>query len=201
MKKFLLLSLFAAFVLLAKSQDFTVMAGADVVKDGGVIEVSASPEIFGDYAIFEWNPQLSAKCSGDELEVAVTISTDDEGFTICWPQTCFAVTPGTPKVTEGMLYPEAADLQIHCMLNMPAEEASKFKEAIASVSVQPVGGKKMSFTLVCRPGGSDAVETISAASEEIGIFDLTGRKLSRRQPGINLILHSDGRLTKELTKL
>lgn len=200
MKKFLLFSFFAGFALLGKSQDFIVMADTDQVKDGDVIELTVAPEIMGDYAFFEWNPKLSARSTGEDLDVALTINTEDAGFTICWPEMCVEVTPGVPKVTDGVLHSESADLQIHCMLNMTVEEAANFKKAEANISIQPVGQKKMSFTLVCTPTEFNAVESVNAESEIIGIYDLTGRKLDRRQPGINLILHSDGRVTKVLNE-
>lgn len=200
MKKFLLISLFTGCALLGRSQDFVVMAGSEPVNDGDVISLEASPLKYGDYSIFEWDPHLTGRSTGDDLDVAVTITTDDAGFTICWPHMCAEVSPGVPRVTDGVFYSEPADLQIHCMLSMSAEDAAAFTKAEATVSIQPVGGKKMSFTLVCRPSDDNAVGTVNDESEVIGIYDLTGRKLNHRQPGINLLLHSDGRMTKENTR-
>lgn len=199
MKKFISVCVLTAATLAATAQKFEVTAGGNPVADGETLTVYAEPEEEAGYIICEWDPQLYVRSLESDIEGAVGVTTDSDLFSICWPSQCVGIDPGVPVVRRGTFTPEPADLQIHCNLLMKASEATDFGGAEATVMVQPAGGEMMTFTLKCLlPEDYNSVGTILPDSEVKAIYDLAGRRLTERQPGVNIVVYGNGQVKKEL---
>lgn len=202
MKKILLLFALSTFTFFSKAQSVSVTAFGNPVSQGEVIVVEATVEDADDFKILTWNPELYASASAAETFATVTVSTDDADFTICWPNQCVGVQAGVPKVREGELGTTHVDLEIHRMIMTFGTEPVKIPEGVATISVQASGEQPLTFTVKClayeEEADENGVAEIAPDTEIISVYDLSGRRLSSRQKGVNIVVYSNGKTVKEI---
>lgn len=203
MKNFILLLTLSTLTLFGKAQSVNVTAFGNPVSQGDVIEVEATVEGSGDFRVLTWNPELFASANAPETSATVIVTTDDADFTICWPRQCEGILPNIPMVKEGQLNTTPVDLEIHRMIMIYGTDPVSIPEGVATVTFKAAGQKDLTFSIKCLPyvenAQDNAVGEITSDTEVVAIYDLSGRRLSNRLPGVNIIVYSNGKTVKEIT--
>lgn len=199
MKKILLSLAVVCGFGIANAASLQVTAGGNTVNNGDILEfepelmeypIPDTGEIMKDY---EWPVFVYCAATSGEVAANVTVSSEFEGFQICWPNNCVPCPKGESKTVEGTFTTTPADLQIHFF----PPEVPATSETVAVTVKDTASGETISFTVMCLAPAENAVDAIGADKGEIvEIYDLSGRRVAERQSGVNIIRYSNGKVEK-----
>lgn len=199
MKK-LLLSFVASFVgvfsMMALGIEATI--NGEPVTDGATYELKCEkmPVDFSDW--YRWDPELMLRSLDGKVNIEFTMSTPDDGFTVCWPSMCRTVTPGETFFATGEIGESLVSMQLHREFVFEVGSVPPEETATAEVKIYDEEGETLSFTLVCLGVSADVKTIMQGASEGVVVMGTDGIRVSDRAKGLVIVRNSDGTFTKEI---
>ncbi|MCM1290307.1 MAG: hypothetical protein NC201_07955 [Prevotella sp.] len=199
--KRLILSFFIASVasVATHAADFNLLIHGNPVSDGQTVEIGCESEEYSSKTYYTWDPEMTISSLNGNIALNMVIQTDYEGFTCCWPYLCVELQPGDPVTFNGTISQTPSNMQFHREISRRNTDTTPMTAADAKITLEDETGSRLQFTLVCLPADSAGNNSPDVeVRREVARYDICGRRLAVPSTGINIIVYSDGTVSKTL---
>lgn len=199
MKKILLgLSLIlSSLAALAQTSNIEVTSFGKTLSNGEVVYLGYEVQDWGAFISYEWESGLYVRSKSGNVDLTMSLLSEQGNvFAICWPDFCITAGANVPLVKHGTIGTDQVFLDTHALFDCIGGKQPTFPMT-AQITFTEGNGASTVITLNCLNEDAAGVEDIAVDGVEVSrIFDLQGRELSELQPGINIVVFSNGTVKK-----